>query len=417
LASPADVKSDNTLFATILLSVFESTNNEATLMGWVNHVEGSASLIRLRGKAQFDTPVGRRMYLQTVGTLSLKCLGEGNALPSFIHDLNSEVIKWIDPKDPGSRFYRLHMAAADFRAQVLWGKFTSLHDIVDRALEIDDTAKCIFEDVDGDWMYTVERCAQGTRGVFGSYYLIYPSLAAAQTWNWVFYNRIFILDIIRNSLIAGLSTAPPVFVGARYTRLLEESTLDLYKMQADIMASMPQHLHDTPKVAITGTVVSDATVDKGASASASTTAPSQAPSRTFHSPSTSLATMSTTPNQKFFTSNFLPTRLPSAHTPAAMHPATPRDRLPIIRVSGGYSSLFSLYIAGATPIASPQSQEYILHTFERIAAEFGINQAKVLSKALQIKIGLDRAGWVGLEGQRKEGAWDVVPDYFPGVGP
>jgi hypothetical protein len=344
-------------------------------------------------------------------------LGEGAALPSFVHELNAEVIKWEDKKDPGSRFYHLHMAAADFRAQVLWGKRTSLHDIVDRALEIDDTAKRIFEDVDGDWMYTVERCAQGTPGVFGNYYLIYPSLAAAQTWNWVFYNRIFILDIIRNSLIAGLSTTPPVFVGARYTRLLEESTLELYKMQADIMASMPQHLHDTPKAAMTGAFVYDAVDDEGASAPASNTTPSRPPSHTLHSTSTSLSTMTTTSGQKLFTSNFLPARLPSAHTPTSRHPATPRDRLPIIRVSGGYSSLFSLYIAGATPIASPQSQDYILHTFERIAAEFGINQAKVLAKALQVKIGLDRVGWSGLEGKRREGAWDVVPDYFPGVGP
>jgi len=405
LASPSEVKSDNTLFATILLSVFESTSNETTLMGWVNHVTGSASLCRMRGKAQFATPVGRRMYLQTIGMLAIKCLGEGVPLPDFVHDLNGEVAEWEDKNDPGNLFYHLHIAAADFRAQVLRGELTSLHAIVDRALEIDESAQHIFDHVDGNWIYTVENCAQGTPGVFGTSYHVYPSLAAAQTWNWVHYLRIFVLDIVRNSLMAGLSTTPPVFVGARYIHLLEKSTLALYKMQADIIASMPQHMHDTPKVPMSHSSIHDS------------------PEPTIYTSQlsnlTQPANLSTSPHPpptKLFTSNFLPNPLPASHYPSSTYPATPRDQLPIIRVSGGYSSLFALFIAGATPIASPESQEYVIKTLKRVGVEYGINQAKLLANVLEIKIGMDRVGWTGLEERRGEGAWEVVPDYMPGVG-
>jgi hypothetical protein len=407
LTESTQVKSDNTLFATILLSIFESTSNEISLMGWVNHVQGSASLLRMRGKAQFTTPVGRRMYLQIVGMLAIKCMGGGEPIPDFVHDMNDEIVKWEDERDPVMRFYHLHIAATDFRAQVLRGQLSSLKDIVDRALEIDTAAQHIFEDVDGDWTYTVENCAPGTPGVFGDYYHIYSSLSAAQTWKWVFYNRIFLLDIIRNSLLAGLSTTPPVFVGAQYLGLLEKTTQTLYKMQADIIASIPQYMHDTPMIPTAHSSIYERP-----------TSPPRTQSNPSPSTTSNLSTPTNSHSPKLFTSNF-PHDSPFTHTSYPTNPLTaiPCDQLPLIRVSNGYSSIFALYIAGATPIASPQSQEYVIQTLERITVEFGINQAKVLAAALKIKMDLGRKGWSGIEVPRVEGAWNVVPNYMPNAAP
>lgn len=73
LARPIEAKSDSILLATMLLSVFEATNNEKTFNGWLEHVSGSASLVRMRGRSQFETPAGRRMYMQTVGLLAVFC--------------------------------------------------------------------------------------------------------------------------------------------------------------------------------------------------------------------------------------------------------------------------------------------------------------------------------------------------------
>lgn len=58
----------------------------------------------------------------------------------------------------------------------------------------------------------------------------------------------------------------------------------------------------------------------------------------------------------------------------------------------------------------------MIKTLKRVGVEYGINQAKLLANVLQIKIGMDRVGWTGLEERRGEGAWEVVPDYMPGVG-
>ncbi|KAF1978902.1 hypothetical protein BU23DRAFT_586724 [Bimuria novae-zelandiae CBS 107.79] len=294
LEKPSEAKSDNTLLATMLLSVFESTHNEVSFKGWLEHVSGSSSLVRMRGRAQFETPAGRRMYFQTVGLLTIKCMGMGIALPKFVHDLNKEVEKWEDPHDPVQRFFHIHIATIDFRAHIINHRLTDMTAIVQRALEIDEEAKRMFEAAGQDWEYVVETCEEGTPGIFGQEYHIYPHLAAAQTWNWIRYIRIYLHDILRNSLIAGFSATPPVF--------------------------------------------------------------------------------------------------PASCTTEFRSPAMPTDQLPVIRVSGGYSSLWALYIAGATPIASPEAQAFVLRSLERVATEFGINQARVIASALRTKMELEARG-------------------------
>ncbi|KAL5391675.1 hypothetical protein DPSP01_000969 [Paraphaeosphaeria sporulosa] len=459
LTKPSEAKSDHTLLATMLLSVFESTHNEFSFQGWLQHVQGSASLVRMRGLSQFQTPAGRRMYMQTVGLLAMKCMGMGIALPRFVHEMNKEVEKWEDGHDPGSRFFHTHIKVIDFRAEILNHKLTDLRQIVERASEIDKEATEMFSAVDSDWNYAVETCDEGTPGVFGTEYHIYPHLAAAQTWNWLRYIRIYIHDILRNALIAGFSSTPPVFVGRKYMELMVDSTETLYKMQSDIFASMPQYLHDTPKAPPTWSdsthmckpesVLSHRCLPSSpiSPPSTYTFSPSPFPSPTGTAmgamkwgPSTTPITPSGTP--KTFISNFLEHQNASI-IPEFRTPATPSEQLPIVRVSGGYSSLWALFIAGATPIASPESQAFVLSSLERVASEFGINQAKVFASALRTKIELERtgiskmaeeemlhgwdAGWYAMLGDKqkftlrnaalKGGEGGIAPIYMPRVGP
>ncbi|KAL1596606.1 hypothetical protein SLS60_009254 [Paraconiothyrium brasiliense] len=454
LTKPSEAKSDNTLLATMLLSVFESTHNEFSFQGWLQHVQGSSSLIRMRGLAQFQTPAGRRMYMQTVGLLAMKCMGMGIALPQFVHEFNKEVEKWEDSHDPGNRFFHVHIKAIDFRADILNHRVTDLQTIVDRAIEIDEEAKKVFEAVGSEWNYLVETCDAGTPGVFGTEYHIYPHLASAQTWNWLRYIRIYIHDILRNALIAGFSSTPPIFVGKKYMELLTDSTETLYKMQSDIFASMPQYLHDTPKVPPTW-------CDYTYTWAPTSTRECLIPPSTGNTPST--YTLSSSPTKiamgatkwgtparptspsgspKTFISNFRENKI-SSTIPEFRAPAIAKEQLPIIRVSGGYSSLWALYIAGSTPIASSEAHAFVLRSLERVATEFGINQARVFASALRTKIELERtgiskmaeeemmngwdAGWYAALGDKqkitirnsalKGGELGIAPVYMPRVGP
>jgi hypothetical protein len=141
ISSPDDVKADSTLTAVNLLSMFEATFNDSSLAGWSNHVDGAASLIRVRGMEQFSTPAGQRMYLHTIGLLTMNCMGKGIPVPQYVHDLNTEVMKHLDIQDPRNRFFFLHIRTIDLRARILNQSVFSLTDIIQSALELDDIAR------------------------------------------------------------------------------------------------------------------------------------------------------------------------------------------------------------------------------------------------------------------------------------
>lgn len=365
LTSTAEAKSDSTLLGTMLLSNFEATSNDESLEGFINHILGTTALLRMRGKQQFSTPAGRRMYMQSVGVLTMLQMGRGEHMPDFVHHLNGESEKYEDDS-PGDLFYHLQIETIDFRADVIHDKMTDYYAIIDRALEIDARALKIVEGLGENWSYEDVPVSPGTPGVFGDTYHIYPHLEAAQTWNWIRYNRIYLHDIIRNTLLAGFATRPPIFTGKRYARLLQESTDTLYDMQAGIIASIPQHLYDTP--------------------------------RSFRD--VSLPVLAAPNQHRYFWSNFSPNYVDDKPNPEV------DERLPIVRISGGYSSMWALYLAGTTPIASPESQEFILSSFRRIKSEFGINQAQVLENVMRRKMRLDWTRPASSEIQ-------LVPRYIP----
>ncbi|CAI6337852.1 unnamed protein product [Periconia digitata] len=441
LRDPIEVKSDNTLLATMILGVYESTTNDKSLVAWAHHVTGASSLLQMRGKGQFSTPAGRRMWLQNIGLLTLQRLGIGEELPEFVHELGKEMQNWENKDDPGIRFYHLHIKVIDLRAQILNRRLTDLHAIVNIALELDGYATTVFEGVDEKWWsYEVRSCDPGTPGVFGTEYHLYPSLSAHQTWDWIRYNRIYLYDIIRNALIAGFATSPPVFSGPHYLQLLETSTQVIYRMQADIIATIPQYFQTLPTEHTTPSSPSECLPSRSVSPSSfalgtdlmkpvypspsnnTQTTPSPPPSIPARS-----ATSSPFPSNppKFMGSNF-----PASSTPLFTGNArdtSPTHRLPIVRVSGGFSSIWALYIAGATPIASPESQEYAINSLLKANSDFGINQAGVLAAALKIKIELDRrerecGGVPNADGSSSWNQWDgkwtrIVPMYMPMTGP
>jgi hypothetical protein len=200
-------------------------------------------------------------------------------------------------------------------------------------------------------------------------------------------------------------------------RMLETATETLYQLQGDILASMPQYLHDTPQ-----TPLKDQPPRYSNSLIDPTVRPSPPPPSPFSriaafpSPS-SPQSINSSHAPKLFISNF---RDQDQLDPQKWgSPPELRDQLPIIRVSGGYSSLWALYIAGATPIASPESQEYVMETLTRASREFGINQAKILAGALKVKIDFDKgvAMDARISGGVGGGMMGIAPIYMPTNGP
>ncbi|KAF1846173.1 uncharacterized protein K460DRAFT_377454 [Cucurbitaria berberidis CBS 394.84] len=395
ISSPKEVKADTTLAAVNLLSTFEATSNDSSLDAWSNHVDGAASLVKMRGMEQFSTPAGQRMYIHTVTLLTMNCMGKGVALPEYIREMNQEVWSHLDLKDPRNAFFFLHIKTIDLRARIINQQVIELADIIQSALKLDDIAISIFQDAGSDWEYEEVPC-DVQWGIYGDCYHVYPTCAAAQTWNWVRYNRIYFHDIIRNSILAGIATSPPTLTASEYYEQLAKSTRTLYAMQSEILASMPQFMHDVPMFVPDRTNPNNSSLFPGSSTAITDAAKSDTPiSSSFtpqetRSPSCNASSPSSLGGSRGFHENF---RAESTLVPYDFigNGAT-TERIPILRVSGGYSTVWALYVAGAMPIASPKSQDLVYTYLNRIAREFGLNQAKLLSKALQIKRHLDSSG-------------------------
>jgi hypothetical protein len=384
IASPQEVRNDTTLVAINLLTMFEATSNEDSFSGWSNHVDGASLLIKLRGTDQVHTAAKRRLYLHTIGLLTINCMGKGISMPKYVHKINKEMLEHLNTNDPRTAFFFLHLQTADLRAHILNHTPVDLVEIIDEAARLDAEAAAIFENTGVEWNYDTVPCFGNVPGVFGHYYHVYHTHSAAQTWNWVRYNRIYFHDIIRNCILAGFAMSPPPLVGPRYATLLGSSTQTLQHLQAEIIASMPQFLHDTPMV-----------TPHDPSRVFSATPPPQSPPAT-------PTTRKTTVNHMDFFRNF---QQESVDVPTdLLNRDSSIDRLPLVRVSGGYSSVWALYVAGSMPTASAASQDFVLHCLDRIEREFGIMQASVFAKALRFKRQLDNSGEIPLS---------LCPQYLP----
>lgn len=388
ITHPKEVTSDATLLAITLLGMFEATSNEYTLNAYVAHVAGAASLVKTRGMDQFASPAGRRMYLHAIGLLTMNCFGDGTALPTYVREMNEEVRKYFDGSDPRNRFFFLQQDVVNFRADIMADPTMSLHSILDCALELDAAAERVFMDAGPEWNYEEVALTTLSPYVFGDTYHIYPTHATAQTWNWVRYTKIYIHDIIRNTILAGLACSPPAFTGTHHLQQLAKSIEQLQKTQSDIIASAPQFLHDVPKVA--PPPEGYPTPLPSPSTTLSHDSPSSSPysvdSSSFNVDSRSNSTSQpfSKPHKLLF-ENF---RTEADSRPPFAIPSNDNvtDRLPVVRISGGHSTLWALYIAASMPTAERATQEFIIKCFSRFEREFGIMQAKVLAAALRLKM-------------------------------
>ncbi|OAA76163.1 hypothetical protein LEL_05847 [Akanthomyces lecanii RCEF 1005] len=83
---------DSTLLSVLLLALFESLvfRGRQSPTNWTAHIEGAAQLLQLRGRKQFEQPVGRHLFLQTSHSLRTSCITHGIPVPSIIGSLQSQ---------------------------------------------------------------------------------------------------------------------------------------------------------------------------------------------------------------------------------------------------------------------------------------------------------------------------------------
>lgn len=349
LSSAEDSTKDSSLLAIILLTVFESITNPS-LEAWAKHVNGTVALIKLRGSDQFSTIQGVRLFAQATHAIISRCGIHGLSLPQDLVDLDAKAAIYADPCDPAWRMHAVMVALTDVSATWKSKNAAEPQAILTKALVLDRKAQSIFADATPAWSFETVHTDDPHFMMTGCYH-IYPSYMVAQIWNGMRSVRIMLNAIIRDTLLEGFSAKPPLFRDQEHTVQFQTSTDTLYQLQLDIIASAPQHLGRIPRQQSLFTGNNLHGCEKSDTDSA----------------------------YLFPWTHF---EIPVIHNPFHRDSSPRAQSLPMVRIYGGYSLPWAIYMAGATDVATEACRSWAVDTLRTIGNSMGMQQAIALAKNL-----------------------------------
>ena len=348
-----------------------------TMLNVVQHVRGSAALVKLRGEEQLRTPQGRRLFIQASIGILTSCVQLNISVPKQVEGLINRIPEYLDTTDEFVQIsfgiHRTMIEVNQYRAAIDKGKITDLHEIVSKALELDAKLDAVADNPPPEFQYYVLRTESDI--AFRGIYHVYFDLLTANLWNSVRVFRILLHEQIRDTLLKGLSTKPPVFTQAVHTSQLQRSIDTCYELQAGILASVPQHLgyvnHTSIRDLSSPAIWSDGTLNRhtkgsfGAVASPNISQLELSNAAIECSPPSEIAGFS-----------------PKNTTPASMYELA---EVPDIRASGGFNLMWPLWLAGAMDLVTDEAQRYAAKSLRRIGQEMGIRQAHMLATMVENK--------------------------------
>ena len=345
LTSPTIAKDDVVLLSTIVLSYFEMSagGSQRSVDAWKAHIHGSAGLLALRGPDQFLTWQGRFLYSQAIANIVTACLVLALPLPSKIHELSAVAAMFVpEQSDP---VWQIHMASsmlADLRSEAA-NSISDPYSMIARAVRLDAVFVSVFSGAPAEWTYDLVTIPFRGDFVLTDRVHVYHGFFAAQMWNLMRSSRLLIHSIM---LQAASRT-----VG--YSSQVEASIIILHQMQQDILASIPQHL---------GLVTRDYTSPNGRDTEIIF---SDRPC-----PSAFLWSRFDGPNNRYksYLSKTLDSDMP---------------QLPVMRMTGGYSFVWTLYAAGSMDSTTLEQRHGVIQTLELLSDSMGVRQAKAFAEMLR----------------------------------
>ncbi|KAF8852291.1 hypothetical protein BDZ45DRAFT_659452 [Acephala macrosclerotiorum] len=243
LKSPTEALKDSTLLAIIIVAIFESIAGakDLSLREWTEHVNGAATLVKLRGRNQLKHPGGLSLFMHATSHVIISCVQREIPMPTQLIELRAEAFSYL-PVDPASRQMRMMDEYTIFRGAVKSGSFDGPEAIIKRALEIDNSLIESFTDAPNDWLYETVFTDTDCEVVFGGSYDIYYDHWISQMWNAMRTTRIMLHETIRSQLIKGFTSTPQIFTAEEFRTQFQTSANICMNMRDDIFRSVPQHL-------------------------------------------------------------------------------------------------------------------------------------------------------------------------------
>lgn len=376
LRDPSVATKDSSLLAVIILGMFENISGRGreSLVAWEQHVKGAAALLRLRGRAQLATAVGRRMLLQITSNLLISCIQRDTVFPAEIRELMDEAIRVgaIDPANPLWRLRQIMFDVANFRAY--WHECSSsgggewdCRAVVDQAQALDAEILALTASLPPSWQYRTVHTDDDPEIVVGGSYHVYPGYWQAQVWNTMRTCRLLLHGTMRKALLAGYAQSPPAFTdGAAFAAC----TATLYALQREVQTSVPQH------IGYLSAVRQRDRWRRAASASSPSSSSSSGSDETKHITRLGLL--------EFPWSDFdMTISDPGAWDLASTH-------LPVVRTSGSTLLLWTVFLVGNMDVTTAEMRAWATVMLGHIGDAMGLRQASVLADILREREGPDK---------------------------
>jgi hypothetical protein len=249
LRSPTEVRKDSTLFSVMILSIFEMVagSNEHSLEAWTEHINGASALLKLRGPSQFRTRAGQQLFVMVTSNLMISCVQRTIPVPEHIVDLRRTAGQVMNSTTwPAWQVSEVIFDFANYRAAVRDCQIVGPKAIIEAGLEVDRKFLAAFQDVPENWKYRTVYTDQDDDCVWNRRYDVYNDYWTSQIWNGMRSCRILIHEIVRDQLLAASTAMNPIFTKEESKEQNAQSVHTMYKMQADILATIPMHVPSTP---------------------------------------------------------------------------------------------------------------------------------------------------------------------------
>ncbi|KAK4503579.1 hypothetical protein PRZ48_004494 [Zasmidium cellare] len=119
LRDPKRSKTDDSLVAVAMLGYYENLTCDSrdSILSWKAHIQGATQLLKIRGKNQFKTQIGRMLFRETRSQILINCIWEDQSPPAFLYEWEQE----LEEMSPN----RQQVAPADRLTIICWD-FASL---------------------------------------------------------------------------------------------------------------------------------------------------------------------------------------------------------------------------------------------------------------------------------------------------
>lgn len=233
---------DSTLISVIMLGLYENFvfHDKRSIQAWAKHVKGACALLNLRGKEQFDSNIGRRMFHNIFGIIMLVCLEADQAVPYGIQELYDHGNQTSDYAVHGrqwtTRLTTFMHNAINLNKDVKSDPIT----LVTTAVKLDRELDRIKALMPAIWRYETVQLQQPSEHAYGAFYHIYMDSWIAQMWNNLRSCRMYLYRVIREQLWKGSACKPPLFSKEEVAPQMEAAENVIRITIAAICASAPQ---------------------------------------------------------------------------------------------------------------------------------------------------------------------------------